>query len=148
MRTIVTDIRIDAPVATVWRVLTDLPRHPEWNPFIRDIRGDLRDGGRLTVAIAPPGGKGMTFRPVVLTFAPERELRWRGRLLVPGLFDGEHWFRLEPEGAGTRFHHGEDFSGLLVALMGGGAMWDRTRDGFAAMNAALKRRAEAETATA
>jgi len=25
-----------------------------------------------------------------------RELRWLGRLLIPGLFDGEHSLRLEP----------------------------------------------------
>ena len=84
----------------------------------------------------------MTFRPVVLTVTPRRELRWRGRLLMPGLFDGEHAFRLELlSTAGCRLHHTEHFSGLLVGLMGG-SLLDATREGFEAMNGALKRRAE------
>lgn len=42
----------------------------------------------------------MTFRPTVLVAEPDRELRWRGRLLVPGLLDGEHAFVVEPRGDG------------------------------------------------
>ena len=38
----------------------------------------------------------MTFKPRVLNAEPERELRWLGHLLVPGLFDGEHSFTIEP----------------------------------------------------
>ena len=84
----------------------------------------------------------MTFRPVVLTVTPGRELRWRGRLLMPGLFDGEHAFQLEMlSTAGCRLHHAERFSGLLVGLMSG-SLLDATREGFEAMNGALKRRAE------
>jgi len=37
----------------------------------------------------------MTFRPTILKAEPERELRWLGRLLLPGLFDGEHVFEIE-----------------------------------------------------
>jgi hypothetical protein len=84
----------------------------------------------------------MTFRLVVLTATPRRELRWRGRLLMPGLFDGEHAFQLELlSTAGCRLHHTERFSGLLVGLMRG-SLLDATREGFEAMNGALKRRAE------
>jgi len=84
----------------------------------------------------------MTFRPVVLTATPQSELRWRGRLLMPGLFDGEHAFQLELlSTAGCRLHHTERFSGLLVGLMGSGFL-DAAREGFEAMNGALKRRAE------
>jgi hypothetical protein len=38
----------------------------------------------------------MNFKPTVLAVEPERELRWIGRFLVRGLFDGEHSFRIEP----------------------------------------------------
>ena len=37
----------------------------------------------------------MTFKPTVLAVHPERELRWLGRFILPGLFDGEHSFRIE-----------------------------------------------------
>jgi len=52
---------------------------------------------------------------LVLVAAAGRELRWLGRFLVPGLFDGEHYFIIAacPEG-GVRFIQGGRFSGVLV----------------------------------
>ena len=141
MKKVAASIEIAATPAHVWEILTDFPAHAEWNPFVTSISGPLRKGERLTVRVQPPGGKGMTFKPTVLAAEPERELRWRGRLLVPGLFDGEHYFRLEPTAGGTRFHHGEEFSGLFVAMMGRSS-FENIERGFATMNEALKKRAE------
>ena len=83
----------------------------------------------------------MTFRPVVLVAAPEQELRWLGRLFLPGLFDGEHAFRLEQQTEACRLWHTERFSGVLLPLFGEG-MLEATWRGFEAMNAALRTRAE------
>jgi hypothetical protein len=83
----------------------------------------------------------MRFKPTVLAARPERELRWRGHLLVSGVFDGEHYFLLEPIGSErTHLTQGEKFSGLLVGPLGG--MLSATEAGFKAMNAALKEQAE------
>lgn len=140
-RRIETSIDISAPPARVWALLTDFAAMSTWNPFIKSIAGDLVQGGRLSVEIAPPGKSGMRFRPTILVLRPERELRWRGRVLLPGLFDGEHYFLLEPSGGrGTRFTHGERFTGILVGLFGG--TLTATEAGFRAMNTALKQRAE------
>ena len=141
MKIVSTSILISAPPERVWDVLTDFPRHPEWNPFIRSISGPLVPGEKLRVHIKPPGGKGMTFNPTVLAAQPARELRWKGKLLLPGIFDGEHFFRLEPSGDGTRFVHGEKFSGLLVAVMGASS-FEQIERGFRDMNEAIKERAE------
>ena len=84
----------------------------------------------------------MQFRPKVLVSAPERELRWIGSLPIPGLFNGEHFFQIEPASGGrVVFHHGEIFSGLMIPFMKG-ALDGPTRNGFIAMNDALKREAE------
>jgi len=83
----------------------------------------------------------MRFRPRVLVADPVREFRWKGRLLLPGLFDGEHYFLLEAQSAGSLVRHGEKFSGFLPRLMGK-RLLDDVRPGFEAMNAALKREAE------
>jgi len=62
-------------------------------------------------------------------------------MLIPGFFDGEHYFLLEPIGdEKTHLTQGEKFSGLLVALLGGAL--SATSAGFEAMNTALKREAE------
>ena len=140
-RRIETDIEINAPVSQVWALLTDFARMPSWNPFIKSISGSLAQGARLSVHIVPPGSSGMHFKPTILTVRPERELRWLGHLFVPGIFDGEHYFLLEPiENDRTRFTQSEKFSGLLVGLLGGTLA--TTSTGFKAMNTALKQQAE------
>ncbi|MGA8616670.1 MAG: SRPBCC domain-containing protein [Xanthobacteraceae bacterium] len=144
-RRIETGIDIDAPPSRVWTVLTDFARMPTWNPFIKSISGNLTQGARLSVYIAPPGKSGMRFKPTVLSVRPERELRWLGQLLFSGIFDGEHYFLLEPIGdSRTRLTQGEKFSGLLVGLLGG--TLSATEEGFKAMNTALKQQAEQNNA--
>lgn len=141
MKTISTTIDIAAEPERVWEVLTDFARHPDWNPFIRAISGPLEAGGRLSVHICPPGQKGMQFRPKVLAAEPARELRWKGTVGIPGIFDGEHVFRLESIAGGTRLHHGETFSGLLPALMSARS-FEPIEAGFRAMNEALAHRVQ------
>ena len=141
LREIETRIAIAAPAETVWQVLPDFPRYPEWNPFVRSIAGAPVVGSVLEVEVAPPGGAAMSFRPTVLVAEPASELRWRGKLLVPGIFDGEHYFLVRPGPAGAaEFVHGEAFSGLLVPFFG--SVLAKTEAGFAAMNEALKTRCE------
>lgn len=137
-----TEIAIQATPERIWEVLTDFAAYPTWNPFIPRITGPLTDGSRLDVQLQPPGGRGMRFRPTVLAASRGRELRWLGHLGVPGLFDGEHAFRIEPLGADqVRFIQEESFSGPLAPLMF--RFIERsTRQGFEAMNRALKVRAE------
>jgi hypothetical protein len=85
-------------------------------------------------------GGTMTFEPKVLVADPGRELRWIGRLWIPGIVDGEHYFKIEPVGPGrVRLTQGERFSGALVPVAGGSL---DMKDEFSAMNAAVKARAE------
>ncbi len=142
MHEVRTEIEIEASPERVWAILLDFPSHPEWNPFVRRIEGVAKVGERLTVYIQPQGGKGMTFRPAVLTVAPNSELRWLGRLLLPGIFDGEHDFRITPLAPHrVRFVQGERFSGVLVPFLKS-SLDGGTKAGFEAMNRALKSRAE------
>ena len=142
MHEIRTEIEIRATPARIWSILADFPSHPQWNPFVKRIEGEPQPGTKLTISVQPQGGKGMTFRPTVLTAIPNLELRWLGRLLVPGIFDGEHYFQIQSLDAETcRFIHGEKFSGLLVPLFRS-SLENGTKPGFEAMNRALKQRAE------
>jgi hypothetical protein len=88
MRLVETVIDIHASTARVWSILTDFSAYSTWNPFITAAEGEARSGVRLRITIAPPGRRRMTFRPVVPVAVPKQELRWLGRLLLPGLFDG------------------------------------------------------------
>jgi hypothetical protein len=133
-----TEILIHASPEKIWAALTAFEQYHAWNPFIRSLTGTPAVGGRITVRLEPPGGKGMTFQPKVLAFAPGKEFRWRGNLLFPGLFDGEHIFELIDNGDGTTtFRQRELFSGVLVPLFKK-MLEGSTKAGFEAMNRALK----------
>ena len=115
--TISTTLNIDAPREAVWDVLTDFATYGEWNPSV-EIERTAEVGTKLVVHMSANGGRGMTFKPKVLTATPGQELRWLGKLGFGGLIDGEHFFILTSNDDGTtRLTHGESFSGALVALM-------------------------------
>ena len=139
---LVTEIDIEAPADRVWQILTDFASYPSWNPFVRKIEGPVQEGAQLEVALQPPGRGPSTFRPKIVKVVPGRELRWLGHLGVSGLFDGEHRFQIEPlDGSRVRFVHAERFDGLLASPLLR-SIGESTRQGFQAMNEALKSRAE------
>ena len=141
-------IDINATPALIWAALTDFAAYPQWNPFIRQAATeDLNPGGRIRVTMQPQGHSATRLRPTLLVVKPELELRWRGHVLIPGLFDGEHSFRLAPLADGTtRFTQAESFSGVLLPLLGG-TLRD-TEASFDAMNQALKAWVEARAGMA
>ena len=142
MRELRSEVTINAPADRVWDLLTDLGSFPDWNPFMQRGSGEVAVGGKLVVYLKPPGGMGMSFKPRVTKVDPNREFRWIGHFVIPGLFDGEHIFEIDPTGdASCRFVQREEFRGLLVlpmlAMIG-----KSTERGFNEMNQALKARAE------
>jgi hypothetical protein len=143
MADIHTTVDIDAPAETVWQVLVDFERYPEWNDWLH-VDGRATVGDRLRVTPGP-AGSGPSFRPRVLEAAPNRTLRWLGHLFVPGLFDGEHRFDIEDLGEDrSRLVQSEAFDGLLV----GPVLWrygEQTERSFEGVNEALRTRAEALT---
>jgi hypothetical protein len=142
MRELNTEIEINASAERVWRLLTDFEAYPQWNPFIRSIEGKPESNSKLKIFIQPSGTSGMKFSPTVLKAEPPKELRWLGRLLIRGLFDGEHILIIEPLAENRiKFVQREKFSGLLVPLFWRSLETD-TRRGFNEMNIALKERAE------
>ena len=141
MSEIKTEIIIEASAEKVWNILMDFERYPDWNPFIKSISGKPQVGEKLKVFIQPPGGNGMNFAPVVLAAQENREFRWLGKVLVSGIFDGEHIFIIEPVGdSKIRFIHAEKFKGVLVFLLSG--TLKNAAKGFELMNKSLKERAE------
>jgi hypothetical protein len=141
MTSIQTELVINADALTVWSVLMNFEEYPNWIPFIRSISGEKKPGKKLTVFLQPPGGNGMTFKPVVLKLDPNKEFRWKGTLGIKAIFDGEHFFILEAlKNSQTRFIHGENFSGMLLPLMG--KLFDKTKAGFELMNESIKRESE------
>jgi hypothetical protein len=138
MKELYAEIEIEASPEQVWQLLTDFSRLPEWNPFMQQARGKLVLGEKIEVQLQPPGGPGATIKPTLLKVEPNRELRWLGHLVIPGLFDGEHIFTIEPlDEARVKFVQREEFTGILASLMLR-LIGENTRRGFEQMNQALK----------
>jgi hypothetical protein len=141
-RDVITTITIAAAPAQVWKVLTDTAAYPAWNPNMV-LTGDLAVGN----VIEHDQGQGqnrMVFHPVVTTVAPDHALAWLGHMGPPHVFDALHFFTLTPQNGGTLFTQGEHFTGVALWLFD----TKQIVPGFQAMNAALKARAEHQSAAA
>lgn len=143
MKSVTTQIIINAPAKKVWDILMDFNSYEEWNPFVKSIEGAPQAGNQITVQLSLEGQKPQTFKPKVLRLEEQREFRWLGHLFFPGLFDGEHYFILETTADNqTKFIQGENFKGILSGLIMN-MIGEKTVKGFKAMNKALKLKAEA-----
>ena len=141
MKTLQTEIVINASAEKVWGILTDFEKFAEWNPFIVKVEGKPEVNTHLRAELK--NGKGVSvFKPNVLVADKNKAFEWLGSLPIPGMFNGHHYFRIEALGnSQVKFMHGEEFSGLLAGLIMS-QIGEQTRAGFIAMNKALKERAE------
>ncbi|WP_055409366.1 SRPBCC domain-containing protein [Frankia sp. ACN1ag] len=98
--------------------ITDGDSYPQWHPLVLHASGRLAVGARQREVVRTATGRQMTFRPVLTTVTPERELTRRGRLLAPGVFTGEHSYLIEPlDSTRVRVTQSERLTGVLVPLL-------------------------------
>lgn len=143
------EIDIDAPVSTVWNLIADISRMPQWSPQCRMMKalGPLRPGTR-TVNL---NRRHLLFWPTTSTITAvrhQRELSFRVNT------NNTVWsYQLEPQQSGTQVtlsRHAENGTRALSiltikAVLGGTAQFEREL--LAGMNLSLKRiKAAAETA--
>ena len=135
---ITTSININADLQTVWNTFIQFEDYPNWNSFIKSVKGAIIPGEKINIEI-----DGMKFAPRVLSFEKEKELVWLGTMRISRIFDGEHSFRFyeNPDGT-TSVKHEEHFRGILVPFM---KKYLRTTviEGFKHWNETLKTKSEA-----
>lgn len=132
-----TSIIINANKHQIWNVLMDFKEYPQWNPFIKYIEGQPAIGMQLYIELPT-----MSFKPVVHSNRKERYFSWKGKLLLKGIFDGHHRFKIiQFNEQQCEFIHCEEFTGILVPFLKKKLQKD-TLDGFIKMNEALKARVE------
>ena len=136
-------VTIEAPVETVWQVLTDFDRYGDWNPFTPHVKADLAMGARVDMRVAM-GGYRLKQTEVICAVDPPTRLAWRTIIGARWLLRAVREQRLEALSDRTcRYTTSDEFKGVLmplVILFTGGFV----RRGFNAVALALKRRAEAE----
>jgi len=108
-----TSIIINAVPSAVWKVFTDFDAYPQWNPFVKSIKGEIAVGKQFDAEIGT-----MKFKPTTQVFEENEEFTWLGHLLFSGVFDGRHSFVFSDNGDGTTtLVQKEEFKGILVRLM-------------------------------
>ena len=141
MKELRTEIEIQASPDTVWQVLTDLDKYPEWNPFIHHAIGMAQVGKKVDITFKS-GSKEMMLHCTVVKVEPNKELRWKYHVVLPVLFNGEHSFIIEQiDSNKVRFVDREIFNGILVSSQAKD-IDTNSKQGFEAMDKALKARAE------
>ncbi len=136
-----TFLTIPAPPEKVWAVLSDMDSWHEWNPLMISGKGKPAVGMKTPMVAKVPNsetGK-LKVTAVILEAEPNKSLAWTSDSSLAFLFNGRHYFRLSPEGAGTRLEHGEDFSGLLPTIWGKKGI-DKFVPAYEALNHALAAR--------
>jgi hypothetical protein len=130
---------INAPVETVWGVLTDFENWPAWNESVSKIHVD----GPLEVGMSfrwKAGGSRIRSR--VEEIDPLRTLAWSGKSLG---IRAIHVWRFEAHGGTTRAYTSESFDGLLAKLMAG-SLTKMLKQALAQGLQALKKEAESRHA--
>jgi hypothetical protein len=105
---------IDAPVASVWAILTDLAAWPEWNTTVTATEGSVVPGGKVTVRVTANPGRAFPVKVTELD-APTRMV-WTGGMPL-GLFTGTRTYTLVPVGDTTEFTMDEVYRGPLAPMV-------------------------------
>jgi hypothetical protein len=141
MKEVYSEIQIKASASVVWGILTDFEKFGEWNPFITEISGKLKEGSELRVFMEPPNSKGMEFKPTLKKVETEKKIQWLGKVWIPKLFDGEHrWIINQIDDNTVLFIQKERFTGIFIPFFT--KLLKNTKSGFEMMNQNLKQRAE------
>lgn len=129
-------IEIDAPVALVWRVLTDVDGYGRWNPMTPKVTGRLAVGETLQLTTRV-GARLQVQAQTVYEVVPERKLVWSDA--VGGELSRAvrtQWVEPLPGGR-TRYATQEVFVGPLAAVTRG-LVGEAPHPGCQAMAEALK----------
>ena len=133
---------VRAPAETIWAVIADIDRWPEWNPLYPRAAGVIRIGAPLELELALDGQSPRAIRPVIKDWVPNEQLHWR-LSMVGGLVRSTRYIEIEQlVDNACIFSNGELFEGLLGPSMAR-RLRGPIRAGFAAMGEAVKARAEA-----
>ena len=141
MKTIRTQIDVDATPATVWSVMTDFDAWPSWNDVFVKMAAEPRLEGDVAFRIHLVGLPKMNISAKMREWEPQGAMAWEAGM--SGIFVGHHFFRLEALGeSGTRVLHGEDFHGFVPVLTVWGPFKSAIERSYRRFNAQLKERAE------
>jgi S-(hydroxymethyl)glutathione synthase len=142
MKSVTTEIQIDASAQTIWSVLDDLDSYGLWNKVLPKIAGVTTLGRQIHGSIHFSAKEPQEVHGTILRIIGARELRWVSEVPSDPVTRAEHYFKLTPiDDRRTLLEHGELFDGPLEDFI-----WSMIGDAigvdYEQMNLDLKERAE------
>ena len=142
MATFRTTFPVAASAETVWGILVDFERWPQWNPSVPSISGDARVGSTLALTLAMPRRPSAKVKATITELDPERRFSWHGNIGGDRFFAGTREFEIDPQPDGTVLvTHVETVTGLFFPVFRA-IMGSAIQEHHDNLNAALKDRAE------
>jgi len=139
MKEIKGSVMINVPADKIWETATDFSSYPEWNPFITQMKGELKEGGVFDVVVSLPERDDIKYRSTLVKMEKDKELRFKGK--VRSMLSEEHSKFIEQiEEGKCVFSQRIVFKGLL-SYFAGGVIKD-SQLGLNKMNEELKKRCE------
>ncbi len=105
---------IDATPETVWQVLIDGPGFAEWDSGVVKFEGTIGLGNKVKLFSEVSPERAFPLKVAAMDRASR--LVFEGGMPL-GLFRGVRTYTLTPEGAGTRFHMREEYTGPLLSMI-------------------------------
>jgi hypothetical protein len=135
-------VEINAPIEHVWKILVDLEKYGDWNPFVPRMESTLIVGEPIIIYVQMNARSKFVEKELVTQVELHRRLAWRGTY-PKILLNDERIQDLEPlENGNCSYYSYETFRGLASPLLMLAFKSD-IQKGFDGVALALKRRAEA-----
>lgn len=95
MKEIKGSVMINVPAEKAWTVLAEIVSYSEWNPFMTQLSGELKEGGVLDVVLKLPDRPDIEFKTRVIKLEQGREILTTGAI-KRGWLTSEHSLLIEP----------------------------------------------------
>jgi hypothetical protein len=107
---------IQASPDTIWAILIDGAKYPDWDSGVVSVQGRIAPGEKIKVVSSANPKR--AFPVKVTEFTPGRSMTWSGGMPL-GLFKGVRTYTLsaQPDGT-TTFAMREEYSGPLTNMIG------------------------------
>jgi len=130
------EIMINASPEKVWSVLTDTDQYDTWNPVMKLLEGEVKEGSKVKYQFTQDAENISEIPSNVKKVIPNKLLNQGGGL--PFVLTFNHKYILEPLDNGTKLTIHEDYGGIGVNF------WNPTpvQSAYKRLNEAIKKRAE------
>ncbi len=142
MKEVRTEIEINAPKEKVWDILTNFDGWGEWNPTVKEAKGEAKLKSTLTITMRGKTEEGAhSYSPVIINIDAPNSFRFRASMGARIMMTNYKTCQLEETAKGVKLIHIEGFTGLMVPII-----WKKMEKGVPMMldmmNKALKKKAE------